>query len=179
MTMLKSPILFKITLHQTEFSWKGTIGTDLRLFFNKLTLKLWVFITCLSFRLMIWNLKSDAEDYLDLQPTASASGKKRRFKDKFLKYGTETCFQCLECDRLFHNKASLYSHWNTVHIQFGKLYKKSEDWPKRVREIDRETYEKLNQLSQRRLEANKCLSGEVVEETLPRNRFFNNWIIII
>ena len=86
----------------------------------------------------------------------------------------ETCFQCLECDRLFQNKVSLYSHWNTVHIEFGKLYKKSDDWPKRVREIDRDTYEKLNQLGQRRLEENKCLSGEVVEETLPRNRFFNN-----
>ena len=95
-------------------------------------------------------------------------------KDKFLKYGTETCFQCLECDRLFQNKVSLYSHWNTVHIKFGKLYKKSEDWPKRVREIDRETFERLNErLSERRLEVIKPWSGELVEETLSRNRFFN------
>ena len=115
---------------------------------------------------MIWNLKSDAEDY-------QSSGKKRRLKDKCLKYGSETCFQCLECDRLFQNKASLYSHWNTVHIKFGKLYKKSEDWPKRVREIDRETFERLNQLSKSRLGENKSWSGELVEETLPRNRFFN------
>ena len=39
--------------------------------------------------------------------------------------------------------ANIYSHWNYNHGEFGKLSRKSENWPKRVREIDLETYERL------------------------------------
>ena len=37
----------------------------------------------------------------------------------------------------------MYSHWNYHHGEFGKLSRKSEDWPKRVKEIDLKTYERL------------------------------------
>ena len=91
---------------------------------------------------MLNNLISDS-DIAQFQQAAS-DNETKQVKYKSLKYGAETCFQCLQCDNVFKTMPRMYSHWNYHHGEFGKLSRKSENWPKRVREIDLETYERLS-----------------------------------
>ena len=85
-----------------------------------------------------------------------------------MKFGKDTCFQCLQCKRLFPHPSSMYSHWNNEHIEFGKLYRKSAEWFERVKEIDRETFERLTNVSSRDILLSKSELPDENFEEMPK-----------